>query len=187
MQAGSTDVVIVPCAIAYDLVLEDHVLARQRVKRQQRPFSREIAEMIRYAVGYRSRAFVTFGPPISTTGLDPHSRRDVLELAIRTRTEIGRLYKVLPTALVARAMRPSISRGDLIARVAALIDVLRARAANLDVHDAALAVDDGAALLAARGIIVVEPGRLRVRDRSVLRYYARTIEHLFKPSKDLTH
>jgi glycerol-3-phosphate O-acyltransferase len=187
MQAGRTDVVILPCAIAYDLVLEDHVLARQRVKRQQRPFSREIAEMIRYAVGYRSRAFVTFGPPISTSGLDPQSRRDVLELAIRTRMEIGRVYKVLPTALVATAMRPSITRGDLVAHVAALIDALGSRAANLDVSDAADAVDAGAELLEARGILVAEPGRLRVRDRSVLRYYARTIEHLFKPSKDLTH
>jgi glycerol-3-phosphate O-acyltransferase len=187
MQAGRDDVVIVPCAIAYDLVLEDHVLARQRVKRQQRPFSREIAEMIRYAVGYRSRAFVTFGPPISTSGLDPQSRRDVLELAIRTRTEIGRLYKVLPTALVATAMRPSIGRADLIARVSAFIDTLAARAANLDVRDAASAVDEGAELLEARGIVVVEPGRLRVRDRSVLRYYARTIEHLLKPARDVTH
>ena len=33
-------------------------LARQRVKRSQRPFSHELAEMVRYAVGYRSRAFV---------------------------------------------------------------------------------------------------------------------------------
>jgi glycerol-3-phosphate O-acyltransferase len=187
MQADTTGVVIVPCAIAYDLVLEDHVLARQRVKRQQRPFSREIAEMIRYAVGYRSRAFVTFGPSIPTAGLDAQSRRDVLELAIRTRTEIGRLYKVLPTALVATAMRPSISRADLAARVAALIDALGARGANLAVLDAGAAVDEGAALLEARGIVVAEPGRLRVRDRSVLRYYARTIEHLLKPAKDLTH
>src|SRR2546423_10265357 len=50
---------IIPTAIAYDFVLEDHILARQRVKRTQRPFARELAEMFRYAVGYRSRAFVT--------------------------------------------------------------------------------------------------------------------------------
>ncbi len=187
MQAGRTDVVIVPAAIAYDLVLEDHVLARQRVKRQQRPFSREIAEMIRYAVGYRSRAYVTFGAPIPIAGLDPQSRRDVLELAIRTRAAIGRAYKVVPTALVATAMRPSIRRADLIDRVAVLLDTLRARSANLAVTDAAEAVDEGAELLDARGIIVAERGRLRVRDRSVLRYYARTIEHLFKHVKDVTH
>ena len=61
-------------AIAYDLVLEDHVLARQKVKKRQRAFSREVAEMVRYAVGYRSRAFVTFGEPIPVDGFDADSR-----------------------------------------------------------------------------------------------------------------
>src|SRR5216683_196172 len=61
LGADRTDLVIIPVAIAYDLVLEDHILAHQREKKRQRPFGREIAEMVRYAVGYRSRAFVTFG------------------------------------------------------------------------------------------------------------------------------
>ena len=40
--------------------------------------------MVRYAVGYRSRAFVTFGAPITPSiALRPHSRSDVLELARR--------------------------------------------------------------------------------------------------------
>ena len=61
---AAPNLVIIPAAIAYDLVLEDHILARQGVKKRQRPFTRELAEMVRYAVGYRSRAFVTFGAPI---------------------------------------------------------------------------------------------------------------------------
>src|SRR5687767_5207554 len=80
LQAEQPHMSIVPTAVAYDLVLEDHVLARQRVKRSQRPFSRELAEMVRYAVGYRSRAYVTFGTPIPTAGIDPDSRRAVLDL-----------------------------------------------------------------------------------------------------------
>ena len=64
-QAERPDLVFVPCAIAYDLVLEDFILAHQKVKRRQRPFTHELAEMVRYAVGYRSRAFVTFGEPIA--------------------------------------------------------------------------------------------------------------------------
>ena len=64
LQARRPDLVIVPVAIAYDLVLEDHVLAKQGVKRRQRRFAREVAGMIRFAVGYQSRAFVTFGQPI---------------------------------------------------------------------------------------------------------------------------
>src|SRR4026209_939504 len=61
LSAERSDLVIVPAAIAYDLVLEDHILAHQQVKRRQRPFTRELAEMVRYAVGYPSRAFFTVG------------------------------------------------------------------------------------------------------------------------------
>ncbi len=181
LQAGHRDLVIVPTAIAYDLVLEDHILARQGIKRRQRPFARELAEMVRYAVGYRSRAFVVFGAPIKMSDYDPQSRRDVLTLAHRTRDAIGRLYKVLPTALVASAMRPSIARRELEARVNALLDSLRTVNANLLVDDGRRAVEEGVEALASRGILVVERGRFRVRDRSVLRYYARTIAHLLAP------
>src|SRR6266480_7601557 len=41
LLSGLGGLMVVPTAIAYDLVLEDHVLARQRVKRSQRPFTRE--------------------------------------------------------------------------------------------------------------------------------------------------
>src|SRR5215204_4264902 len=81
LQAQHQHLVIVPSAVSYDLVVEDHVLARQRVKRTQRPFSREVAEIVRFAVGYKSRAFVTFGAPISFDGVDSNSRSAVLEFA----------------------------------------------------------------------------------------------------------
>src|SRR5213596_3152485 len=80
LTANCTNLVILPTAIAYDLVLEDHVLARQRVKKVQRPFARELAEMVRYAVGYRSRAFVTFGAPIPVSHRHAQSPRDLMEL-----------------------------------------------------------------------------------------------------------
>src|SRR5688500_19068047 len=97
LQAQRSDSVIVPMAVAYDLVLEDRILAHQATKRRSRPFAREVAEMVRYAVGYQSRAFVTFGTPIPLTGYDPDSRREVMDLAHRTRDTLGRLMKVLPT------------------------------------------------------------------------------------------
>src|SRR5215216_2712651 len=133
LQAEHPHLVVIPTAVAYDFVLEDHVLARQRVKRTQRPFSRELAEMVRYAVGYRSRAFVTFGNPIAVDGIDPHSRRAILDLTHTTMKAIGRVYKVLPTAVVATAMRPSITRRDLIDRSEAVVDTLRSCGANLGV------------------------------------------------------
>jgi len=178
LTAGCPDLVIIPTAIAYDLVLEDRILSRQRVKKQQRPFARELAEMVRYAVGYRSRAFVTFGAPIPATDYDPHSKSDVLALTRLVGARIGAQYKVLPTAVVAAAMRPSMARRDLEERIDAIIEELSARHANLGVSSGKQAVDEAAESLETRGIIVLERGRFRVRERTVLRYYARTIEHL---------
>jgi glycerol-3-phosphate O-acyltransferase len=179
LQAGRDDLSAVPVAVAYDVVLEDHILARQAQKRRQRPFTRELAEMVRFAVGYQSRAFVTFGAPVPLKTYDPESRSEILDLALSLRETIGRLYKVLPTALVAAAMRPSIPRRALEERVELLIAELRTSRANLGVASAAQAVEEGIAQLGARGVVVPErSGRIRVRDRAVLRYYARTIQHL---------
>ena len=178
LQTQHPHVVVVPTAVAYDLVLEDHVLARQRVKRSQRPFSRELAEMVRYAVGYKSRAFVSFGTAIPLSGIDPDSRRAVLDLSHAVMHAIGRVYKVLPTAVVASAMRPSTTRRELEQRADALVDALRAAGANLGVTSGAHAIDAALEPLESRGILVVNRGRVRVRNRNVLRYYARSIGHL---------
>jgi len=186
LQAEHPGLLIVPTAVAYDLVLEDHVLARQRVKRTQRPFSRELGEMVRHAVGYRSRAFVTFGTPIAAD-VDPSSRRDVLDFAHTVMQAVGLLFKVLPTAVVASAMRPSITRRELTSRADAIIDTLRAKGANLGVASGAEAVEFGLAPLAGRGVIVVEHSRVRVRERNVLRYYARTLDHLLASPSRRTH
>ena len=181
MQSGVRNIVVLPTAIAYDLVLEDHILARQGTKRRQRAFSRELAEMVRFAVGYRSRAFVTFGRPINLDDYDPSSRRSLLDLTHLVRAAIGRLYKVLPTALVAAAMRPSIARADLEMRIDSILDTLRATGANVAVRSGKEAVEMAAEPFEARGILVIEHGRFRVRERNVLRYYARSIEHLLTP------
>ena len=187
LQAGQPRMVILPTAVSYDLVLEDRVLARQRVKRVQRPFSRELAEMVRYAVGYRSRAFVTFGAPMVVDGIDTESRREVLEFTHQVMATVGRLVKVLPTGVIAHAMGPSITRGDLAQRADAILDTLRAAGANLGVTSGAEALDQGIEPLEARGIIVSERGRLRVRDRNVLRYYAHTLDHLLASPSRRTH
>jgi hypothetical protein len=134
--------------------------------------------MVRYAVGYRSRAFVTFGRPIPLEGYDAESRRSVLDLAHLVQREIGRLYKVLPTALLAAAMRPSIARPELRDRVAAILDTLRATGANLAVQSADDALEAATEPLATRGIIALEGGTYRVRERHVLRYYGRSLQHL---------
>ena len=111
----------------------------------------------------------------------------MLEFTHSVMAAIGRLYKVLPTAVVANAMRPSITRRDLQARADAILDTLRSNGANLGVHSGAEALDTGLEPLEARGIIVVERGRFRVRDRNVLRYYARTLDHLLASPSRRTH
>ncbi len=179
LQTDRDKSVIVPMAVAYDVVLEDHILAHQGAKRRQRPFAREVAEMVRYAVGYQSRAFVTFGAPIPLEGIDPESRRDVMELAHITRDTIGRLHKVLPTAVIAASLKPSMTRRELESRADALIETLLASGANMGVTTGRQAIEEGAEPLAARNIIHVERGgRFRIRERTVLRYYARTLQHL---------
>src|SRR5204863_9578883 len=133
---------------------------------------------VRYAVGYRSCPFITVGAPIPVGDVDAQSRSDVLELTRVMRARIGELHKVLPTAVFASAMRPSIARRDLEDRIDRLIEELAARHANLGVSSGRQAIEEAAEPLELRGIVVAERGRFRVRERTVLRYYARTIEHL---------
>jgi glycerol-3-phosphate O-acyltransferase len=176
---------IVPVAIAYDLVLEDRILAPQVTKGRQRPFSRELAEMVGTAVGYQSRAFVTFGAPVTLAGGEAHSRRDVMDLAQQVLAAIGRLHKVLPTALVASVMRPSMPRTELVAAVQGLIDRLAADRANLETTDGARAVEQALALFEERGVLQPEGDVVRVRDRFVLRYYGRQLKHLLDPKRPI--
>ncbi len=188
-SARRSGVSIVPTGIAYDLVLEDFILSRQQVKHTQRPFRHEVAEMVRYAVGYRSRSIVTFGDPISFDGCDPDDRRDMVRLRRRIRDAVGRCCKVVPTALLAAALRPPMERARLEDRIDQLIEILQSAGANLDVTTGHEALDIATEPLVTRGIIVVDGDRYRVRERMVLRYYARTIEHLFAQRGEslLTH
>ena len=181
LDAGIPGLKLVPVAVAYDLVLEDHVIAKQRVKRSQKAFSREIAELVRYAVGYRSRAFVTFGKPIALDGIDPESKKAVMDLTRHLRGEIGRLYKVLPTAVLAAAMTKAVTRGELTSRIEVVLDTLRSVNANLSVTSADEVLELATEPLITRNIIVVEQGRYRVRERNVLRYYARSLAHHLSP------
>jgi hypothetical protein len=100
---------------------------------------------------------------------------------------IGRLYKVLPPSLIAAAMRPSITRKDLESRADAILDTLRACGANLGVSSGAEAADLALEPLEARGIVAVTRGRVRVRERNVLRYYARGLDHLLESPSRRTH
>ena len=187
LQADRDHLSIVPMAIAYDLVLEERIITREASRKRKRPFAQEIAEMVRHAVGYESRAFVTFCPPVPLAGFDPESRRDLVSLAHQVHDAIGRAHKVLPTALVASVMRPHLSRADLQSRLEDRIGALAGAGANLAVRSARQAALEGVSALVARDVLVEEGQTLRVRDRITLRYYAHTIEHLLTPPRRATH
>jgi len=187
LAADRANLSIVPMAVSYDIVLEDRILASQASKKRARPFTKELAEMVRYAVGFRTRAFVTFGAAIPLCEYDPEARRDLVALAHRIQNEIGLLYKVLPTALVAATVRPQMTRAELTSRVDALVGALREQNCNLAVKNGRQAVDEGVEALTERGVLVTERQHLRIRDRIVLRYYARTIEHLVQSRGRAVH
>ena len=187
LQADRHQVSIVPMAIAYDLVLEERIISREATRKRKRLFAQEVAEMVRHAVGYESRAFVTFAPPIPLARFDPESRRDLVTLAHEIHDAIGRSHKVLPTAIVASVMRPHVSRQELIARLDERIGRLAEAGANLEVRTARQTADEGVAMLVARDVLVEERETIRVRDRITLRYYARTIAHLLAAPRRTTH
>jgi hypothetical protein len=81
-------------------------------------------------------------------------------------------------------MRPSIGLSDLADRIDGMLDVLRANEANLAVSSGQQALDEALEAMSERGIVVIDGTRCRVRDRMVLRYYARTIQHLLSPGSD---
>lgn len=187
LHADRTRLSIVPMAVSYDVVLEDRILAHQAVKRASKPFAQEFAEMVRHAVGFNTRAFVTFGKRIPLNEYDPQSRKALVSLAHRIQREIGLLCKVLPTALVCAAVRPQMTRPELAARIDDLLDSMREQGANLGVKDGRRAVDEGVEALIERGVLVGARQHLRVRDRFVLKYYARSIEHLVSPRRRAVH
>src|SRR3954462_12607687 len=52
LQAEVEHARVVPLAVSYDIMVEDHILpAEAPGKHRPRPFGREVAEMVRYAVG----------------------------------------------------------------------------------------------------------------------------------------
>ena len=155
LQADREELSVVPMAIAYDLVLEERIMTREAARKRKRPFATEVAEMVRHAVGYESRAFVTFCPPIALKQFDPESRATA-SLAHQVQDAVGRAHKVLPTALVASVMRPRMTRSELASRLDDRLAQLSAAGANLAVRNGRQAADDGVARLEARDVLVTE-------------------------------
>jgi hypothetical protein len=72
---------------------------------------------------------------------------------------------------------------ELEERAEALVVRLREEGANLAVENGRQAVAEGVAALERRGAVACDSDRVRVRNRALVRYYARTIEHLVSPRR----
>ena len=137
--------------------------------------------MVRYAVGYQSRAFVDVRPSrFRSAATTPNRAATSMTLAP-------------PDPRRDRPALQGAADGDRRRGDAVGDDAPRPRSARRRAHrrrsrtptrtwrstTGREAVDDGAPMLAERNIMHVERGgRYRVRERTVLRYYARTIQHL---------
>ena len=130
--------------------------------------------MVRFAVGYRSRAFVTFGRPIPLDGFDPDvaARRCSIWRTWCARRSAGST-RCCRRRCVAAAMRPSITRADL--------DRPHRRDARHAAGDRRQPGGDERPTRRSRrppsrsrhaASSSIEDGRFRVRERNVLRYYA---------------
>ena len=133
-----------------------------------------------------SRAFVTFGAPIPSPAYDPQSRRDVLDARAPRARAIGALYKVLPTAVFAAAMRPSITRRDLEARDRSTHrGAARARTRTSASRAAREAVEEGAPSRSTRAASSSSSAAAlpRARPHACCATTRGTIEHLLVPTE----
>ncbi len=180
------DVVFVPVGLAYDRVLEDRVLieAARSGARQSRIRPLWVAgKALRFQWARfrgKSRGFGTaaagFGAPVS---LRAHRVEGgtVEALGERLMAAIAAVVPVLPVPLVAKALGEGMaSREELAARVAALIDGLRASGAVLKLppQGSAAVLEEGLTPLIRRGI-VSETLQPVAAERDLLQFYAASV------------
>jgi glycerol-3-phosphate O-acyltransferase len=206
---GGRDVVFVPVGINYDRVIEDRnltaAIARDAGTPHQRRGAKAVAGYLINALWLRisgrwhkfGYASVSFGAPLSLREHLATRRVDLRALDDQTRFEetgkladllmdrIAGIVPVLPVPMIATVFMDAkgepLSRMELMARVQALVDALRAR--NVHVHvprqDLAYAVETGLRILTMRhlvretdGLYAIGPG-----EEVVVRYYANSIAH----------
>ncbi len=205
---GERDLVFVPVAVNYDRVLEDRTLLLDAVPDFERRGStlgntlRFLGKNLALLARQRWRRFgyacVNFGRPLSLGAwcaergidlrpLDKEARiAQVAVLADELMRRIGEVVPVVPVALVAtvftRRPEATFSELELKAEALALWRELEERGARVYIprRDQEYAIAFGLRSLAARHLVVERDGlwSLLERDRAVVHYYARSVEHL---------
>jgi glycerol-3-phosphate O-acyltransferase len=196
------DVVFVPVGLAYDRVMEDHLLveAGQNGTRRFRASPLAILgfvwrtlwrKLIGRFPGFGSAA-VAFGPPLSLNALRrelPSAPTEALtrELGDRLMARVIHSVPILPVPLVAAALADGpVPRAVLADRIAGLITALVDRGAALELPEggAAAAMAEGLRVLIARDIVTETGGALRAgpEKSGLLRFYAGSVQQMLLPA-----
>jgi glycerol-3-phosphate O-acyltransferase len=180
------DVVFVPVGLAYDRVLEDRVLTEAAAEGTRR-FRAKVFVMLRFGIklvwqklrgqfnGF-GIASAGFGAPLSlrdwaVPGQVPQTEALGAELMARIVVSVP----ILSVPLIAAALAEGpIAQVDLEARVARLMQDLRAKGAALRLGNEAELLTEGLAPLVARGFVSNEAGQLRVNawGEGIVAFYA---------------
>lgn len=101
------DAFIVPVTITYDLVLEDEILINIWKKSEQKKFSEELPEIIRFPNGpawhYKSKAYIFFGNPLPIRNY-LNGREGKRNAFIDTEVEIAKNRKITEVAIFSAAV-----------------------------------------------------------------------------------
>jgi len=204
---GARDVMFIPVGLNYDRVLEDRVLTSVDPDGERRfgfnmgVFLGFVGRQIWlrltkrfYRYGY---ACVSFGCPVSLKGFvaDHSGPADTLteELGGFLMQRVARVIPVLPVPLVATALCEVdgvTSRLAIKARCYALLVEFTAAGAHVHLpdQDQDYAVEIGLRILKLRHLIDEEGGTITIapQHRSLLLYYANSIEHLRRANISVT-
>ncbi len=172
LEPGGRDVVFVPVGLAYDRVLEDHILTDAHAAGSRR-FRGKPLSVLRFAgvviwqmLWRRFAGFGTaaagFGPPVSLRGYHAaHPGLDIEAFGAHLMAEITRVVPVLPVPLVAAALLEGavpegpVDRAGLTAAVARISAALTAAGAVLKLPPEGLeaTLREGLQPLMARGLV----------------------------------
>lgn len=192
------DVVFVPVAINYDRVLEDRILTEAKQTGDRR-FRGSVPSAARFVARWfwrwlrgKARRFgfaaVSFGSPLSLRAVVTDHRGDP------TRFVAGELFRrikavvpVLPVPLLALALKGAdgaLSRDEALARMSALLDLLVAAGAPVQLPGSGQAAAEAALssalqVMTLRGFLVESEHGLAVADgqNALIDFYAASLMH----------
>jgi 1-acyl-sn-glycerol-3-phosphate acyltransferase len=208
-------VYVVPLAISYDLVMEDRLLIKLNKEERKEDVSDFFWTMFTsrfFNSNQGKNIYIDFGEPVNVREF-LERKNNIGELADYTFDQIGSLYRVNPTSLVARCINMHFAAPflEIERKVYPQIEIIAARNGNLKTIDnfyyrekgtneTRLDLDrivkEGVKLLKRRGAIYTYEEyddkekemitQVKVKNQALLDYYASMLQHFFGEKKRTT-